>query len=280
MFPVFSFLRKKIKSFFDFFSCEERHKYYWWVLRYMFIPRYSHLKIKLGDGLVWECVDIASFLSAYKSIFVDKIYSYNPGGSKTRQVIIDCGANIGLSVLFFKLKYSKSKVIAFEPDPEIFGVLQKNIKEAGLDDVILYNKAVWIRDEKLSFQADHADGGRIQSTYNGKTLVEGIDFNAFLQKQKHIDMLKIDIEGAESEVLAKCFPAISKADKIFFEYHSSRNVKQVLGCILEKFERHGYHYHILTEHARKTPFIILSGDPEMDLQVDFFLWKEKKKVLL
>lgn len=278
MFPVFLFLKKKIISYFELCRSKERRKYYWWAIRFMFVPRYTPLTITLGKGIQWECSDIASFLSAYKSIFVDEVYAYT--SKNESQLIIDCGANIGLSVLFFKTRFPDAKVIAFEADPQIFGILDRNIKRAGFQNVTLLKKAVWIKNEDLFFKPDHADGGRIGTVKDGELKVEGVDFNAFLQKQKHIDMLKMDIEGAENDVLVKCFPAVTKADKIFFEYHSNRNERQVLGSILEKFEKHGYHYQILTEHSRSKPFVVNNNDPQMDLQVDFFLWKEKKKVLL
>ena len=42
--------------------------------------------------------------------------------------VIDCGANIGMSITYFKRLYPKSKIIGFEPDPKIFETLKKNIR--------------------------------------------------------------------------------------------------------------------------------------------------------
>ncbi len=92
--------------------------------------RYSILYSKLGhrqrytecsaDVYNWKLKipDSASFLSSFKEIFVDKIYAFPQAGKAPR--ILDLGANIGLSVLYFKSLFPDALIEAYEPDPQIF----------------------------------------------------------------------------------------------------------------------------------------------------------------
>ena len=66
--------------------------------------------------------DGKNFVSTYKELFIDRIYQFQP--SNTDRIILDCGANMGLSVLFFAINYPEHKIIAFEPDPAIYKILQ------------------------------------------------------------------------------------------------------------------------------------------------------------
>jgi FkbM family methyltransferase len=55
---------------------------------------------------------------------------------------LDCGANIGLATLFFKRLYPESEIHAFEPDPETFKMLRRNVEQNSLSYVYLYNVAL------------------------------------------------------------------------------------------------------------------------------------------
>lgn len=90
--------------------------------------------------------DSASFTSMYYEIFDKEIYRFNT--NSTTPFIIDCGSNIGLSLIYFKKQYPNSKIIAFEPDREIFKILNKNIESLKLDGVEIINKGLWNKKEK------------------------------------------------------------------------------------------------------------------------------------
>ena len=66
-----------------------------------------------------------SFLHSLEEIFEEEVYRFQTE-NKT-PLIIDCGANIGLSVLYFRRLFPNAKIIAFEPDEGIFKILQKNM---------------------------------------------------------------------------------------------------------------------------------------------------------
>ncbi|CAN0317493.1 unnamed protein product, partial [Chrysoparadoxa australica] len=70
-------------------------------------------------------VDNMSFLWQFHDIFVKQVYKFKTDSE--HPVIIDCGSNIGLSVIYFKKQYPKAKVTAFEADPDIYKVQLQNL---------------------------------------------------------------------------------------------------------------------------------------------------------
>jgi len=81
-----------------------------------------------------------SFVYMYDNIIKRKMYEFS--SSKTDPYIIDGGENIGLSVIYFKQAYPNSRLIAFEPDPDIFKILENNCENIALTKVKLVNKAL------------------------------------------------------------------------------------------------------------------------------------------
>lgn len=223
----------------------------------------------LGKSLKFS--DNEAFIGMINEIFVKKNYMFN--SENDAPVIIDCGANIGLSTIFFKQIYPKSKIFCFEPDPKIFEMLKYNLTQFNYNDIQIFNKAVWIKNEKLSFQTDNSWGGKIVSNeFENSINIDAIDLSSFLNQK--VDFLKIDIEGAEYEVIINCKDLISKNVKnIFFEWHSFSNKGQVLGSLLSFFEKSNFRYHLKEASPKGAPFIEKRTDQDMDTQIDCFIYK-------
>jgi len=104
-------------------------------------------RLKVGSiklfGKDFYYTDNISFLDTFSEIFDKGIYRFTPSSDTGTKLIIDCGANIGLSVLFFARHYPTHKIIAFEPDPFIFDILKRNIKLFELKNIILNKKELW-----------------------------------------------------------------------------------------------------------------------------------------
>lgn len=216
--------------------------------------------------------DGGSFASTFTEIFQSKIYQFNP--SETSRVILDCGANMGLSVVFFALNYPHHTIIAFEPDPEIFEILKENVESFGLKNVVLHQKAVWVKHETLKFYTDGGMGGRIDQEYAEQKPreIEAVPLLDYLNPD--VDFLKIDIEGAEDKVLKYCGQHLRNANNIFFEYHNNVSSKQTLHELLALVEQLGFHYYIKESYTRKSPFI----DTELicesfDMAINVFCYK-------
>ncbi len=215
-----------------------------------------------------------SFAESYHELFETDIYRFNP--SESSRTILDCGANMGLSVLYFSLNYPDHHIIAFEPDPEIFSILEENVNTFGLRNVTLHQKAVWTKTETLKFYTDGGMGGRIGNEYahqEPKT-IEAVPLLDFLTED--VDFLKIDIEGAEDIVLKYCGKSLQNANHIFFEYHNNVNSKQTLHELLALVESLGFHYYIKESATRQRPFVDKRLICEsFDMAINIFCYKQQ-----
>ncbi len=124
------------------------------------------------------------------------------------QVILDVGGHIGVASLFFSYHFPKSRIYTFEPDPENFGLLKKNI--ALYPNIQAFQVALSDRTEKrelfYSKQIVNSGGHSLHSTLNDTTRsisVETYNAKEFLSKQgiSSVDLIKIDTEGSEYDVL-------------------------------------------------------------------------------
>ena len=231
--------------------------------------RYSKLYIKLF-GKDFLISDSLSFYFSYKEIFIDNIYKFNATSSNPK--IIDLGSNVGTSIMYFKKLYPESKILGIEADPEIFKILEKNIKSHNFSDVKLLNKAISnTSQETIKFYQEGADGGRTHPI-DGKSFIEipTIDLDSLLFE--NIDLLKIDIEGAETDVLLST-QKLDKVKNIFIEYHSFINNRQTLDKILNKLSENGFRYIIHSQLAAKRPFVDKLVNMSMDLQINIFAKK-------
>ena len=219
-------------------------------------------------GKPFYAVDGASFVSAYKEIFGNGIYAFR--AASRSPYIIDCGANVGVSVLYFKKQYPDAEVIAFEPDPGIFKTLEKNVSVQKLQNVALVNKAVWDADAILSFMSDGADGGRVSE--KAGIPVEAVRLVPFLNRP--VDFLKIDIEGAEDVVLKDSEPHLKNVKNMFVEYHSRTDSPQQLADILGILTRAGFRYHLQSAtEKQKMPFVSRTSKDGFDNQLNIFAYR-------
>ena len=216
--------------------------------------------------------DIASFKLGYDEIFIQEMYKFN--SKRINPFIIDCGANMGMSVIYFKELYPDSSIIAFEPDSHIFDFLQKNVRSFGFKNVELINAALWDSEGTISFLAEGGAGGRIETSKDEDNLkmVKAVRLKNYVLKQK-VDFLKIDIEGAEYQVIKDCEDVLKDIDFVFIEYHSRLDEEQRLHEILEIINNAGFRYHIKEAFTSKYPFLHRSLNFGMDLQLNIFCYK-------
>jgi FkbM family methyltransferase len=204
-------------------------------------------------GKPFKYHDGPCFVSTYKELFQSDIYRFSP--SPVARTILDCGANMGLSVLYFSRNYPDHHIIAFEPDPEIFNILRENVETFNMKNVTLHQKAVWNKTETLKFYADGRMGGRVE-TSNPKSKPVEIEAVALADYiDDHVDLLKIDIEGAEGVVLNSCKGSLHQVKSIFFEYHNSVKESQSLHKLLELIHNEGFIYYVKESDIRERPFI-------------------------
>jgi FkbM family methyltransferase len=261
-------IKEVIKPIYCYIKDENLRQFYRLYNKYGKHKRFERVNnVKFLDYII-DVPDLPSFIWQFKEIFVDEIYRFESESGKP--IIYDCGANIGMSVLYFKRMYPKSKIKAFESDPTISKILKINLQKNNINDIEVIEKAVWVDYEGVYFGVEGADGVSIFKTNSSLKRIESIRLKDFLEKESHIDLLKMDIEGAEYDVILDCNESLRKAKYLFIEYHSWINQSQKLDEILEVLRINNFRYYLENVSSKiKTPFISkIKGD--MDLQVNIW----------
>jgi FkbM family methyltransferase len=233
--------------------------------------RYQDADVEI-QGVSLKVIDTTSFLAMYDEIFSSRIYKFK--SDAPNPIILDAGANIGLSVLYFKQLYPNCQITAFEPDSKVFAVLQQNIRSAKLSDVTLINKAVWSSETVLQFMSEGADGGRMVQLEPETPLlinVETVRLRDYLDQP--IDFLKIDIEGAETEVLQDCRDLLHHVNCLFVEYHSFSNESQSLAQITSILHSAGFRLYISPAISLPQPLYQRFTNLGMDVQLNIFAFR-------
>jgi FkbM family methyltransferase len=141
-------------------------------------------------------------LDVFNQILVNR--EYNLTEDIKPKFIIDAGANIGLTSLFFADKYPDAKIFAIEPEKENYNMLLKNCSQK--QNIIPINKALWYNNEPVFFAKSNSKNSHFVSGNNENgELVETICISALIDQYaiNKLDILKIDIEGAEKDIFSK-----------------------------------------------------------------------------
>lgn len=165
--------------------------------------------------------DNTSDIKVFRSIFILKEFDL-PIDVKPR-LIVDAGAYTGLSALFFARKYPDAKIIAIEPEDSNFEILKQNTSQFKNVELIksgLWSKNAYLKviDNKLGKWAFSLKEVNSASDYDlqGTTVDQILKNSAF----DRIDILKLDIEGAEREIFKDKYNSwIEKVNIIFIELH-------------------------------------------------------------
>lgn len=143
------------------------------------------------------------------------------------QLIIDCGANIGLTSLYFLNKFPQARLIAVEPDVSNLEILRRNLSFYK-DQVTLVHSGVWSKTTGLVVVKEQYKGGGEDATQvrecppGAKADLKAATIDELLKRSSSdtIDILKIDIERAEAEIFKKNYESwLPKVKNIVIELH-------------------------------------------------------------
>lgn len=187
---------------------------------------------------------------------------------KPGDVVIDIGANIGYYTLIFARAVGpKGKVYAFEPDTTNFALLTKNIAKNGCKNVILVNKAVSDKTGTLKLYLSSESSGD-HRTYDSQDGRESINIDCtrlddFFSQTKHpVNLIKIDIQGAEYSALKGMKNLLAQSPKLILatEYWPKGLKKYGIKPIayLRLLQKSGFKLHELNKFSQK----ILAVTPE------------------
>ncbi|MCK9282344.1 MAG: FkbM family methyltransferase [Melioribacteraceae bacterium] len=199
-----------------------------------YIPSFKkekHVSILVGnDSLPFFLKDKLDFDVLLDSVYDDQYSLIDIEGNVNKnniKVVFDLGANIGTATLKFYQKFPNATIYCFEPDPYNFERLSKNISLLDKKDRIkLYNYAVSDSDNgKVSFyraKSNHWSSSlKKRDCTEEEVLVETITLDTFCINNtiNKIDVVKMDIEGAESEAMKGFVNSVFHTDYIIGELH-------------------------------------------------------------
>jgi FkbM family methyltransferase len=175
----------------------------------------------------------SSDVPTYHQVFINQEYDFLV--ETQPKVIVDAGANIGLASIYFANKYPGAKIIAIEPEQSNFELLKENI--APYPNIIPVQAALWHKNEEINL-IDPRLGkwGFMTEMKNSSENIPGNICHAVVAMTvdkiikdynlAKIDILKIDIEGAEKEVFSDTSSWIEKVDSLIIELHE----RMKIGC--------------------------------------------------
>jgi FkbM family methyltransferase len=169
---------------------------------------------------------LSTDVHACEQIFAKKEYLFEV--ETHPHVIVDAGAYIGLASIYFANRYPDATIIALEPERNNFDLLRENVEP--YRNVIPLHAALWNEDTEISvFDPGHGDWGFRtcfkQALAPDRTQLSQAVVAVTIDKLmrdfhlEKIDILKVDIEGAEREVFADSSTWIHKVDAIIIELH-------------------------------------------------------------
>jgi FkbM family methyltransferase len=193
--------------------------------------------------------DLLSFCPQWHDIFIDGALEFRAPSAAPR--ILDCGGNVGLASLFFKRRFPAARITAYEADPALFAIMKANLAANGASDVETVQAALWTTNGRVTFRAEGSDSGMIDSlpgAVAGRSVdvpslrLRDVMTNGANGTAERIDLLKLDIEGAEAAVLADCEPVLDRVGAIVMDLHEFAPADRQAPRVLDLLTRAGFTY--------------------------------------
>jgi FkbM family methyltransferase len=211
------------------------------------VPRRTRGRITLLEYDI-EYADLLSFCPQFHEIFVARGLEFHSENPSPR--ILDCGSNIGAASLFFKRQYPDARITAYEADPELCAMTARNLERNGAADVEVVHAALWTDNGEVSFLAEGSDSGMVGAVggaapgIQAKTVtVPSLRLRDVLAHDR-IDLLKLDIEGAEDAVLIDCEPVLDRVSAIVMDLHEFDPANRRSPRVFECLSRAGFVYSV------------------------------------
>lgn len=186
----------------------------------------------------------SSDYQVFQQIMIEREYQYFldyvlQNSSKTEIInILDGGGNIGLTSLYFSKMFPEANIVCIEPDNTNIAMVEEQIKLNELHNVVPLQAAIWNKNEELILNRQFRDGQEwsfsvtnIESdvSANDTYKVNGMTLENVISSQNwdHIDLLKLDIEGAERFVFENIETAgtfLPRTKFVAMEIHEEFNV--------------------------------------------------------
>jgi FkbM family methyltransferase len=183
------------------------------------LPRFAHpvwVRSRTSDVVTFE------------EVFVTKHYEL-PFRDFVPRHILDLGANVGFTSVYFARHWPHARILAVEPEPTNVGLLKKNT--SAWPQITPCHAAVWARAGRVSIANPSAEANafRVSERVDGPaSAIPALTVAQLIAQQgcSHLDLLKMDIEGAEAEILRHAGEWLDRVSVLVIELHD----RIVPGC--------------------------------------------------
>ena len=184
------------------------------LLKYWRLPNYGARRcVRLSPGLKVSYRLNRGDLQALREVIFEE--AYRPAQAPVAGVLLDLGANIGLTSLWLWKRFGFSKVIAIEPDDDNLAILRENFRLNGVPGTVVKGLVGPGGSTALFAPNDHAILGRVGTV---GVAVDVVDLNRLL-KDESVGLVKIDIEGAEQDLVSGNLGWLDNVQAIIAELH-------------------------------------------------------------
>lgn len=178
-------------------------------------------------------------LSVFEEIFVDKDYRILDKVISDSFTIMDLGAHVGCFSVYVALLNGSAKIFSFEPDVRNFSLMKENLKLNHVRSVVAKNVAVggFDGDGELFVSEDSHNHSLMGEGESLKVSVRS--FDGICKKFEKIDLVKMDIEGAEFEIFANISEvSLNRVGTFYIEYHEREG--RSVDVIINRLKRAGF----------------------------------------
>lgn len=190
------------------------------------------VRFPLSIALASDTFDFREFsdIPTFWQIFVRDLYAVRSDD----RLIIDAGANIGAFTLYCLLRAPQAFVVAIEPADDSCARLRDLIHRHGFADRCAIHQAA-LSDTPGTTTLDMNAGSQFRMTGRGGVQIPALTLDAIAAPYPSVDLLKIDIEGAEYRVLPAVSPEIlGRIRHIEMEYHPSGDPQSLFRCLSDR----------------------------------------------
>jgi len=191
------------------------------ALRVMHLPTENHpRRIRLRSGRLITYRLNRGDIQSIREVLMDEVYRL-PFPSQQPDVLVDLGANIGLTSLFYHRTLQARSIIAVEPDPSNAQLVRENL--SGLPAVV-FQAAVGPHDGTARFAQNRASNLGTLSSHPSDIEVSVMSMDSVLKSvpEGANILVKLDIEGGEEELLQANTEWLSRVDGLIVEFHPDR----------------------------------------------------------
>jgi FkbM family methyltransferase len=192
----------------------------------------------------------------FEEIFIEQQYQF-PAPEGPLPIIIDAGANIGLSALYFLRRHPSARIICLEPEDSNFELLCTNL--ICYPGVILLKKGLWHSAALLAIQDISAPkwGFELSEATDEHGGIEGVTVSDLIRDYKLpvIDLMKVDIEGSEREVFGNSSLAwLGQVRRLIIEVHENSRpganavMQRICDTRLYDYQARGSHYYFVLKN--------------------------------